>query len=518
MRSLATTILFIFSINHCIQAQLQLQWNTVDPAISESAPILYSWQENDLSTHVFCKNDGNTSLYNSMIDADGEIDLSQILNYPDTLHMLSFKGHAYDNLDNIYVAGLAELGIEGTNEVVVKYSKDLIAKWEYFSPDSVSLINNAIHRSGDTTIVVSVCSVGMLFTSLHNSGQQVETNFIYTNKYFEFPDLVAYPQHRIIMGVVSDSSILVYVCSGHGYVFDNEAIEIEGFTGLIPMAIAYDDNENYYFELLGYDNEDSLSQIILQVNENASLNWMRSEALHKDDLYATLHANLYVDEDQTLISSTITQSNDDSVYIFISRYDTAGTLIKQRKLNATEWLDADLSATSAYRASTDMLYIYFPRMQTPDHAGVISMSCNSDWIQTDTLSVAYSDALAQCYAYAGKDNTLTLVNLKTETGLFNNIEVSQFTDTYVGIQPSNLPSPIEVYPNPCDAYVICDLSGLDPEDKTIVISDLAGRPVFALEHVTADKININTSQLPSGLYLLTVTGNAYSYTGSLVKR
>ena len=517
MKSL-TGILFLFCIHQRACAQLQLQWNTVNTEISESNPIVYAWQREDLSTHILCTDLGNNFLYNNVISISGDITIGQQLFYPDSLRMLSFKGLAYDNLNNFYVAGMADLGLGGTHEVVAKYAPDLTLKWEYFSPDSVSLIKNAIHRSGDTTIVVSVSSVGMLFTSLHNSGQQVETNFTYNNKYFEFPDLVAYPQNRIVMGFVSDSSILVYVYNGHGSAFNDETIEIEGFTGLLPMSIAYDDSANYYFQLLGYDDEDSLSKIILQVNASASLNWMKSTAFHKNDLYATLDAKLYVDEDNTLIASTVTQTNDDSVYINMQRYDVAGTIINQRKLNASEWLDPDLSATSAYRASTDMLYVYFPRMQSPDYAGIISMSCNSDWMHVDTLDVAFSEALAQCYAFTDEEDILTLVNLKTDVGPLRNIEVSQFKDTYVGIHQIENPSPIEIFPNPCADYIICALKGQDVNVTSLVITDLAGRKLIELEDIYSDRVSINTSQLVPGIYQLTIIGSAFRYSETLVKQ
>ncbi|MBX7164554.1 MAG: T9SS type A sorting domain-containing protein [Saprospiraceae bacterium] len=517
MRTLAILIATVFYYQ-ALNCQVVGNWDYVYLGISETTPIINSWHESDLSTHLINKETSNTFLNYIKVSGSGSIVSENFLYFPDSLKILSYKGVDHDNLNNIYIAGLGQFGPLNFNEVVVKYNSNLLAQWEYLLPDTVTLVNNGMRRFNDTTIVVSVSAHGILFNNLYNSGQLVESNFVFNNKYFDFPELIIYTEEHIVLGLVSDSTVQVYVCNNDGHLINEEIYSLDGFTGLLPIIVASDNDENFYFELFGYDDEDSLSQIILQVNASASLNWMKSTALHKNDLYATLDAKLYVDEDNTLIASTVTQTNDDSVYINMQRYDVAGTIINQRKLNASEWLDPDLSATSAYRASTDMLYVYFPRMQSPDYAGIISMSCNSDWMHVDTLDVAFSEALAQCYAFTDEEDILTLVNLKTDVGPLRNIEVSQFKDAYVGIHQIENPSPIEIFPNPCADYIICALKGQDLKVNSLVITDLAGRKLIELEDIYTDRVSINTSQLVPGVYQLTIIGSAFRYSETLVKQ
>jgi len=501
-----------------LNCQIEDNWNLVYWGVSESAPIVHSWQDADLSTHIINREGSNLFLNYITVGATGSLENEYFHYFPDSLKMLSYKGIDHDPSNNIYISGLGQFGPLDYQEVVVQYSSELIAQWEYLLPDTATLISNGISNDNDTTIVSMTTAHGFLFIGLNAYGEIIETPFTYTAEYFTAPDLIAFSENHIVMGIVSDSLLKVNIFDKYGQFHNTETFVVEEFSGLIPLTVNFDENESFYFELIGYDNEDSVSQIVMRVNKDASLHWIRSAALHADDLYATLHARIYLDTDQSLISNVITQTNGDSVFIHMIRYDTLGSVIKEHKFNASDLLDPDLSATSAYCTSNDIMYVYFPRMQTTDHAGVISVACNSDWIRTDTLTIAFSEALAQCFAFVDEENVLTLVNLKTEIGPLRNVEVSQFTDLKAAFPQLVDPTSIGVFPNPCDAFVICNLTGLDPKEKAIAISDLAGRTVLELQEVESNMININTAQLASGVYLMNIGGKDFNHAVTLVKR
>ena len=61
---------------------------------------------------------------------------------------------------------------------------------------------------------------------------------------------------------------------------------------------------------------------------------------------------------------------------------------------------------------------------------------------------------------------------------------------------------IQVLPNPADEYINIQYKDIG-EIHTIQISQIAGQKIVEYTNLTSGSLNINTSKLPSGLYLVT---------------
>ncbi|WP_415376477.1 T9SS-dependent M36 family metallopeptidase [Patiriisocius sp. Uisw_017] len=79
----------------------------------------------------------------------------------------------------------------------------------------------------------------------------------------------------------------------------------------------------------------------------------------------------------------------------------------------------------------------------------------------------------------------------------------------------NLDNNFIVYPNPNDGLI--NIRTLQPAgDATISIFDINGRNVYNLDVLMQDILTINTQELTSGIYILTIEGQNYSHTTKLI--
>ena len=98
--------------------------------------------------------------------------------------------------------------------------------------------------------------------------------------------------------------------------------------------------------------------------------------------------------------------------------------------------------------------------------------------------------------------TTKMMVLKSKTKSNQSNDKTFPTAIYVG-NKSNL---ISVYPNPAKDNLNVDFSGLPKTETTIELTNMLGQLVYKTQALN-QVVNINTSQLESGVYMLTVKQN-----------
>lgn len=87
----------------------------------------------------------------------------------------------------------------------------------------------------------------------------------------------------------------------------------------------------------------------------------------------------------------------------------------------------------------------------------------------------------------------------------------------IGISEHNtVPSLISMYPNPANSNLHIDLSRLATIPVSIQLIDYTGRTVENISLNGNGSADVNTSTLPSGLYMIRVAGEDYQYTSSVI--
>jgi para-nitrobenzyl esterase len=87
----------------------------------------------------------------------------------------------------------------------------------------------------------------------------------------------------------------------------------------------------------------------------------------------------------------------------------------------------------------------------------------------------------------------------------------------IGVNELNtLPSLIVVYPNPTTTNLQVDLSRLAIAPNTVVLVDAMGRTVKTIALNGESRLNIETENLPAGLYMLRIAGDEYMYSTSVI--
>ena len=75
-----------------------------------------------------------------------------------------------------------------------------------------------------------------------------------------------------------------------------------------------------------------------------------------------------------------------------------------------------------------------------------------------------------------------------------------------------------VYPNPASAIVNIQSSDIQTENITIEIKDLTGKTLCSQQSDFSENIQVNFSDLPDGLYFLTISSSTHLHTFKIVKR
>ncbi|HKK42787.1 MAG TPA: T9SS type A sorting domain-containing protein, partial [Bacteroidales bacterium] len=90
-----------------------------------------------------------------------------------------------------------------------------------------------------------------------------------------------------------------------------------------------------------------------------------------------------------------------------------------------------------------------------------------------------------------------------------------------GVKPLNETGGIIVYPNPVSDFITLQLSNVIPgNDYIITITSITGNKVQEKPVTVTDgnqKFVLQTDYLPAGTYLITISGNNYSYKSKFIK-
>lgn len=161
-----------------------------------------------------------------------------------------------------------------------------------------------------------------------------------------------------------------------------------------------------------------------------------------------------------------------------------------------------------------------------------SIDPNQDWtVVTNTTAggqrtlVVTRDltgADANDFEFNPEDTSIQLVwALGNNTLTFGNHGSGNRNDTVVGftlgILDQELAQNVQLYPNPAKREINIDLGAINFEDSSIKIYSVLGQLVT--EETLNSKTNtIDTSSLPSGIYLMTITAEEASVTKRFIKQ
>lgn len=121
--------------------------------------------------------------------------------------------------------------------------------------------------------------------------------------------------------------------------------------------------------------------------------------------------------------------------------------------------------------------------------------------------LAPGDSIFKSYAvlFGSNNNNLTSVNdlLSYGTGVHSFDTEQECQNGIVGLEEFNTESEFLIYPNPASNQL--HLANLSNVKCTLELRNIAGKSIYSMKETTQSEINVDTSELADGSYILTIT-------------
>lgn len=502
-----------------LAAQFNIDWNYVEDNTPITNPLLDSWIDSDGNTNLLLW-DKDTFYNLRKINADGEEIYNAVYTFPADLDMTDPRGFKQDAEGNIYSWGIAETCPPFCTEVILaKFNNEFELEWVYFFPDTVGIRDESFVFSPEgNPIVITTSQTGYDIWEFENSGEVINSFFLYTGFYYLGIFRSEFYNNKISVLNFGTDTLRLWQIS-----LDSESAEEKQFIGIdeFPSSPELWQNEkslassgNLYLWLTRLNTSGEAVKYLVKLNAEGDTLWTLQVPLPTD--WDVLEFDkLFINSDiNKLITVAAFRDTDDSVFAIIHAADTLGNLLSSKKLPLVEYFNTSYLFDAVYDTTLDRIYIYMPDIGIEEKSGIMAVSTTGEVLLTDMLGVAYTGFTGRGIVLTKADGKIILINDKQTFSLYNNIEVTQMSETPVAVENNASPE-IEIFPNPFSDQFSIHVPGM--QEIELILTDITGRRLMQ-KKLHSSTTSISTVSLPAGIYYyLCISNKTVVQHGSMLK-
>lgn len=214
------------------------------------------------------------------------------------------------------------------------------------------------------------------------------------------------------------------------------------------------------------------------------------------------------------------EDNPDHIQGLIVHYDGEGNLIWEKRFDSPFLEDENYDTTIKNFSRIEQIQanlfvvtgLVGGERSSDDFskAYVLRINRDGEYLEEFTTEVLTERVEAVDVVRNKEGEIVVLGNAFSFNGIAGSfLSISQNTNSAYDVLPSN----INVYPNPAEDFLIIESSEFEVEKMAIRVYDLSGN--LTLEQIGEQKIDI--SELPSGVYVMTIYSNQGTYRVQFVK-